>query len=247
MSMALQYLFAEPEYVDGIDENNPIAIYPVKAKDYDLFQMYSQVLHLSKNHFAETPCPLLILVLLSHELLGIKEEELKLNFCNLFSLVLQKEVNFISIEEGFLIGKDNIISHHNYDKIREIIMRQNLMFEQKIYKTKLMNQWAEKALKAKQKGAAKVSFEDIVSTVSVGCHKHYDDLKNYTIYQIFSDFYRYRKIEEHRSNIQYRAAGADITLQDYAEDLSADLYHNPYDDLFVSSDKLTGLNKAIKK
>jgi len=123
-------------------------------------------------------------------------------------------------------------------------MKQNLMFEQKIYKTEIVQKWADKAMKAKQKNAPKITFEDMVSTVSVSCGKHYSDLENYTIYQIYSDFYRLRKITDFDVSIQYRCAGADIKFQDYAESL--DLYHNPYDDLFVSSDKLKGLNNVMK-
>jgi hypothetical protein len=167
-------------------------------------------------------------------------------FKKLFSIVINNEVKFISQDkvEGFLIGEKGFISIHNYDVVREIIMKQNLIFEQKIYKTELMNKWAQKALKAKQKNAPKISMEDIITTVSVGCSKNYSDLENYTIYQIYSDFYRLRKLMSYDTNVQFKCVGADLTLEDYAEDL--DLFHNPYDDLFVSADKLGGLNKAIK-
>jgi len=107
-----------------------------------------------------------------------------------------------------------------------------------------MNDWAQKALKAKQKNASKILMEDIITTVSVGTGKNYSDLENYTIYQIYSDFYRLRKMVEYDTNVQFKCVGADLKLDDYAEDL--DIFHNPYDDLFVSSDKLGGLNKALK-
>jgi len=145
-----------------------------------------------------------------------------------------------------IFDEKSIISNHNYDNIRNIIMKQNLLFEQKVYKTELMNKWAEKAMKAKQKNAPNISLEDIITTVSVGCGKLFSDLEEYSIYQLYSDFFRLRKIMEHDSSVHFLCAGAtNLKLQDFAESLN--LYHNPYDDLFVSADKLTGLNKAIGK
>ena len=100
-------------------------------------------------------------------------------------------------------------------------------------------------MKAKQKNSPKITLEDIVSTVSVGCGKHYSDLQNYSIYQLYSDFYRLRKIVEHDASVHFLCAAAkDLKLQDFAESL--DLYHNPYDDLFVDSSKLSGLNKVMQ-
>jgi hypothetical protein len=166
-------------------------------------------------------------------------------FCKLFSLVTLKEVYFIEKDLTFWVNDGGYINPTNYEKVRAIIMRQNLIHEQRVYKTKLMNEWAMKAIKAKQKNAPKMSLEDMVSTVSVGAGKNYCDLQEYTIYQIYSDFYRLRKIINYDTTVQYKCVGSDIKLEDYAEDL--DLFHNPYDDLFVSSDKLSGLNKAIKQ
>ena len=254
--MSLKYLFAQPDYIeiiikDNIENKNiikSITIYPIKLKDYEEFSKYSSLLYLSKNHFDESvrDNSLLELLYLSHSSLGLTTEDFINNLCKLFSIVTLKEVDFIEKDGkiAFWIDENGFIDQSNYEKVRVIIMKQNLIHEQKVYKTKLMAQWAEKALLAKQKTAPKISLEDIVSTVSVGCHKHYWDLENYTIYQIYSDFYRLRKIIEHDSSVQFKCAGADLKLPEFAEDL--DLYHNPYDDLFVSSDKLTGLNKALK-
>lgn len=245
--MALQYIFAQPDYIEGIDKDNPITIYPITLKDHDKFQECSKLLYISKKHFEENSYPLLALVFMSYQQFDMSQEELIENLCLLFSMVTNRVVNFFQSEnsDGFLLDDDNIISVQNYEDVRAIIMRQNLMFEQKIYKTELMNKWAAKALLSKQKNASNISMEDVISTVSVGCSKHYYDLQNYTMYQIYSDFYRLRKTINYDSSIQFKCAGSDLTLEDYAESL--DLFHNPYDDLFVSSDKLTGLNKAIKK
>ena len=242
----LKYIFAQPDYVEGIDKDNPICIYPVRLKDYDKFSEVSHLLHISKNHFENIEYPLLLLIFSSFPHLQLTQEELVKKLEDIFSITTRQDVKFISNGqiEGFIIGNSNIITIYNYEEIRNIILKQNLIHEQKIYKTKIMNDWAQKALKAKQKNASKILMEDIITTVSVGTGKNYSDLENYTIYQIYSDFYRLRKMVEYDTNVQFKCVGADLKLDDYAEDL--DIFHNPYDDLFVSSDKLGGLNKALK-
>jgi len=248
--LSLDYIFAQPDYIDNVGN-----IYPVKLINYNEFEECSRILYISKNHFEKNPYPLLFLIFMSVEHLGFTYEKLIENLEKLFSLITHKKFKFVELEEnawfeheyedGGLIKK-NYITVDNYDAVRTIVMRQNLLFEQKIYKTDRMREWAEKAVKAKQKNTPKITLEDMISTVSVGCGKHYSDLQNYSIYQLYSDFYRLRKIVEHDYSVRFLCAGAkDLKLQDFAESL--DLYHNPYDDLFVSSDKLNGLNKAIGK
>jgi hypothetical protein len=164
-----KYILAQPDYMEGIGN-----IYPIKLKDYDKFQECSKLLYISKGNFIECDnIPLLALIFIYFEQLGLTEEELVISLENLFSLVLKETVKLKTDEKTVwfeINNSDNIINFNNYDVLRSVIMKQNLMHEPKIYKTKLMNQWAEKALKAKQKNAPKITLEDIVSTVSVGCH-----------------------------------------------------------------------------
>ena len=242
--MSEKNIFGKPQYVDGVGY-----IYPIKAKDYSEFNEHAKILYVSKKHFESIPdnTNLFDLIYYSNAKLGYKNnDDFIQSVTILFELITNKEVTFYYNTEsyGFLIGEDGLINASNYETIREIVMKQNIIFEQKIYKTKVMNEWAAKVIKVKQKNSANITFEDMISTVSVGCGKHYWDLENYTIYQLYSDFYRFRKIHDYEAGVQFRCAGADTKVDDYAENL--DLYHNPYDDLFISSDKLTGINKMIK-
>jgi hypothetical protein len=242
--MSLQYLFAQNDYIDGIDKKTPIIIHPIKLLAYNKFQDCSKLLYVSKNHFADTNYSLLELLFLARESLEISYEDLINKLCQLFSLVTHKEVIFVTDKyEGFLIDNINLIHVNNYDAIREIIMKQNLMFEQKVFKNKKVQEWANKVIEAKTKNQPKIGMEEIITTVSTFTGKHYWDLQNYTIYQIYSDFYRIRKMKSYDTTTMAKSHGADIEIDDFAEDL--DIYKNPYDSLFVSKNKLSNLNKAL--
>jgi len=261
--MSLNYLLAQPDCVeDKINPNNSILIYPIKLKYYEEFSKYAGILYLSKNHFDENfrHFDLLELLFISHQDLGFTIDSFIDNFCKLFNFVTLRDVSFSEQDSGFIFYDDiynenenikvkKVINQSNYEQLRDVIMRQNLIIEKKIYKTKLMTEWVEKAMRAKQKTAAKITLEDVVSTISVGCGKHYWELEDYTIYQIYSDFYRLGKIIEHDITVQFKCSQnydpTSISIENYSESL--DLYHNPYDDLFVSSDKLSGLNKVMKQ
>lgn len=239
----LKYIFAKPDYIDGIDKDNPIYIHPVKLKDYDEFNEVSQLLHISKNHFEDIDQPLLFLVFMCVEQLQLTREELIEKFEKTFSIVTQKEVKFISQEnfDGFVIDNTNLITVQNYEEVRKIIMNQNLIFEQKVYKNKKVQEWANKAMEAKARNSSKISIEDIITTVSVYKGVNYKEIKEYSLYQLYADFYRIRKMKKYDADIIFRSVSDSVTIEDFAEEVN--LFHNPYDDLFVSSDKLNKFNK----
>lgn len=242
--MTLNNIFAKSECVT--DNAFELYLNPIRLKDYDEFAQSSFLLHISKNHFAEMDYPLLLLIFMSADYLKLTEEEVVTNFEKLFSLVTNKEVNFYYQEStntgGFLVDQKFFITPDNYDSIRKIIMNQNLMFEQKVYKNKKVQEWANKVWEAKQKKNT-ISLEDIITTVSVYKGVTYNQIMDQTLYQLYADFYRIRKMKKYDSDIIFRSVSDNITIEDFAETI--DLLHNPYDDLFVDKSKLGKLNKAL--
>jgi hypothetical protein len=245
-NMSLKNIRKKPEFIKGIGD-----IYPIEVKDYDDFQECANILYISKNHFQDgEKYPLLDLVIF-----GFKEEERKENISNLeklFTLTLHKEVFFIMLENntyGFIVNNRefdensevNVITNENYEQLRSVIMKQNIMHEQKVFKNPLVQQWANTVIESKAKNSVKISMEDMLTTVSVVKCKDYDELDNYSIYQVYADFYRIRKMKSYDSSVLFRTVSNDVKIEDFAEDL--DLYHNPYDDLFVSNNKLNKFNK----
>lgn len=250
---SLKYIFAEPDYVKGINEDNPIILYPIKLKDYDKFEKCSNLLYLSKDHFEDCDIPLLVLLFAIHDKLGLEAEDGKTlekmieYLTTLFSLVTQKQVVFISGEnyEGFLIDNINIISTHNYDEIRKIIMQQNLMFEQKVYKNPIIQEWANKVIAARQKNGLKMTLEDMITTVKNYDGLTYEQIKEQSIYQIYSDFYRIGSILGYWQSSLFATVMEKYPIQHFAAAIN--VHKSPYDDLFVSSDKLNDLNKVMKQ
>lgn len=239
--MSLKYIRGKPDFVEGVGD-----IYPVKIKDYDDFNEVSYLLNISKEHFTVSDLPLLKLIIFYASSGGFDLESMVKDYEKLFSIVLRKKVIFTIKVNGdfkFVIDEFQNINCDNYDEVREIIMKQNLIFAPKVYKNKLVQQWAEKALQAKMKNAPKITMEDMLSTISNHSGKSYEELDEATIYQVYTDFYRIRKDKNYETAIIAKSLGADMPIEDYAESL--DLFKSPYDDIFVEKDKLNKLNKAL--
>ncbi|MGG1663092.1 hypothetical protein [Brevibacillus sp. NRS-1366] len=237
--MKLNHILGLPQYVEGVGE-----IHPVLIKEYDSFQECSYPLYYSKAHFkGMDEYPLLDLIVF-----GTGDNKITSNLENLFSLVLRKQVYFDSTDThyGFVIEEDKAISSSNYDLIRTVIMKQNILFEQKVYDNPLVQQWAEKVMKAKSKNAAKIGAEEMLSTVSVFKGASYDTLAEQTYYQLYADFLRINKFKAYDTSIQtaLTVGSKDVKIENFAEEVN--MYNNPYDDLFVSSGKLNDLNNAMK-
>jgi hypothetical protein len=237
----LSYILGEPEYIDGVGD-----LFPVKLKEYDRFIRCSAPLLYSKAHFGEDVQSYSLLELL---VLGLKDETLISSLELTFGMVLKKEIAFhvdrVSGSFSFLSEDGASIDLHNYDRIRSVIMRMNLLFEPRVYKNKLVQEWAIKAMQARAKNGIKLELEDMLSTISVYTGKHYWDLAEYTIYQLRHDFNRIGKLKEYETNIAFKCAGADIGGMDYFAE-SIDLFRNPYDDLFKSGKKLSKLDNSMK-
>lgn len=244
--MTLNYIFGKPKYLVGIGE-----IFPIRLNDLDEFNEVSGLLYISRNHFESNNIPLLDLLFLSADHLKTTKENIVLSLEKLFSLVLRKDVFFVVDKRdddaisrySFFIDEHHSISNKNYDELRQIVMKQNLMFEQKVFKDKIVQEWANKVIEAKSKNSAKITTEDIITTVSVYKGIDYDKLKDYTIYQLYADFYRVRKIKKHESDIIFRSVSDKVTIEDFAEEIQ--MFKNPYDDLFVSKSKLSKLNNVM--
>ena len=250
---SLKHIFAQPEHIQEIGN-----IYPIKLINHDEFQECSKLLYISKSHFQEQDIPLLGLIFVYKEYLGINEEDLILSFEKLFSLVLRKTVEIkydndmfwfefkdkVLDENGKIKSLKRQINFYNYDSIREIVMKQNLIFEQKIYKDPLVQEWANKVLESRSKNSPKITIEDFITTVKNFDGLTYDQIMEQSIYQLYADFYRIGKMKEFEKSCLFATVSTEpISIQHFAQNI--DIWKSPYDDLFVDSSKLDKLNTVV--
>lgn len=234
----------KPAEIDGYDAKHPILIYPVLVESYDKLSDYSKFLTISKDLFPESDAPLLMILLSIHKQLQETPESMLDKMCKLFELVTRSSVGYMP-DGKFVVNNENVIGEHNYDDIRKIIMQQNLIFEPKVYKNPLVQEWANKAIDARRKKNEKITIEDMITTVKSCQGITYEQIFKQTIYQLYADFYRMCKRMAFDKDCLFATVSDKITIKSFAENI--DLYEeaNPYKDLFRSSDILSQFNTAL--
>lgn len=233
----VKYILGHPDFIETIGN-----VYPVKVKDYDLFNECSNVLYITNQHFESGDnYKLLDLLILLENGKFIPQLE------QLFSLVTREKVVFVCDESSYLfvINEKYAINQDNYPLIRKVVMTQNLLFEQKVYKDKLVQEWANKVLEARSKNGVKITIVDMISTISAFTGKSYEQIGEQTIFQMQADFKRINQMKQYDSEVSFKCAGAEkVNINHFAGYIN--LFESPYDNLFVSSNKLNNIEKAFK-
>ncbi|NLD45796.1 MAG: hypothetical protein GX660_01160 [Clostridiaceae bacterium] len=229
-----------PEVVEGVGN-----IYPVLVKDYDEFMRYSSLLVYASHEQLDIEPSISILDLLVQNVAA--NSRVIDGFFHLFKLVLRKDVSF-DVEDGecvFRIDSNHAINRTNFDMLRQVIMKQNLLYEPKKYKNKLVQEYAELTIENRMKNSPKISIESILTTVSVYKGMTYDSLANQTIYQLTADFKRICRMKDYERSVDYQCVSTEkIDIPYFAEDIN--LYVNPYDDIFVNKNKLKNITQIFK-
>lgn len=230
--MTLNNIFNRPTVVEGVGQ-----VYPIKIKDWEMFESYLDLLMLSK---ASLPIEDESVPLLNRIIAFFSEDPESVEMMtDLFNLVTRTdsfkfEVKLFPFQNYYFINdNEQEINADNYEELRKIILHQNIILEPKVFKSKRVAEWAQKALELKNRNSANVTLEDMITTVSVVKGIHYHELEDYSIYQLKSDFQRINMIKSFESSSNLFGnpyAAAEMKLTHFAETL--DLYADPYKDVF---------------
>jgi hypothetical protein len=241
--MSLDYILKKPKFIEGVG-----TIHPIKIKDWDEFESHVEVLLYSKSHFTNADdYHLLDLLILE---LGMNNDRILDSLEKIFAMCLQVdsiEITHDTKSYYFPTGESTFINSHNFDVVRETIMRQNILFEPKVYKNPAMQKWAKKVLDTRSKNSPNVTLEDMLSTVSVVAGKHYWDLENYTIYQLKYDFQRICHIKEYEMKSALMSNpnidSSKMKIEHFAENIN--MFVNPWDGIFKEKSSFKNINSAV--
>lgn len=241
--MSLDNIFKRPKHVDLIGK-----IYPIEMKNWDTFEGCLNVLMTGKQHLPmenNEDTPLLHRLIL----VGQLDHSYINNLITVFNLITKTNSFDLRVtNNGFYFhnNKNQIVNIENYEDIRKIVLHQNLLIEPKVFKNKLVAEWADKVLKEKQRKSANVNIEEMITTVAALSSKDYEKIETFSIYQLKSEFYRWQHIKNFDAVANAYGnpyAASDLELPHFAEFL--DLYADPYKDVF-KSDKGMNITQAFK-
>ena len=254
-------IYGEPEFVVGLGN-----VYPVNILQFDVFCLYSFLLKFSKAHTDKEHLEnmnnfdaiIFGRIKKFGDLDQVKSvfskmsemEELKFKidcFKEMLKILLKVDsVEFLAEKEVFYIkgelGEDKYLGSFNYDMFRSVVMRQNIIIEEKIYKDKMVEKFMKLRRKKDEKNAPKISIESMINSISVVTGKGYEELKKYTYYQIVMDFQRVGKEKEQELRVLTQQEGK-ISPMGFAEDI--DLYTHRDESYKKNMNELKGIKNAI--
>lgn len=242
---------------------NYLALYPIRIQDRKEFYKYATFIVLSAEHYKidEDEQSLLLTALTNH--MGSlnnnkypeeKEQIDKLftkatnDFIELFRIITRGQILQVALnqeEQRYVFVNENglpIITDWNFNAIRHIILKQNLMFEPTIYEDPDVAFWAEKAKKARIK--QNINFGEWEKINIVSCNKQisYDCIRdNYNILQLESDYHRIMKNKSVEDVNAWRKVcdekGAKkLPNINYTDSIFQELYKNPEESLWKNAD-----------
>ncbi|WEG18501.1 hypothetical protein PQ478_08465 [Alkalihalophilus pseudofirmus] len=228
-------------------------LHSVKMHVYERFMSKANLITIGYQHFnmeeilkdnEGKDVKLLDLIFLT-AVQGNEGEQILQNLVEIFKESLrQSDVRYHVDHNGLKFQLDNgEINRNNYDVVRGVIMKQNLLFEPKVYKNKLVQQFADKVLETRAKSGIDMGIEDYVTTLAVAMGKHPSEIADYTVYQLKALFARLGKFKAYETNLALIGHSTEIGKDHFAE--KTDLHKNPYDDVFVQDSKLGKLKDSV--
>lgn len=253
-----------------------LKLYPIKIKDRKEFQKYAMFIIFSAEHYKIDEDEQSILRIALTNYIGLinngkypDNEEIKNTyfyiavnaFVELFKIITRGQVlrlSFNQEEQRYIFIDENevpVITDWNFNKIRHIVLKQNLMFEPFVYDDADDAHWAKKAKRAREKQNKDFGEWEKINIVSCNKQVSYDFIRdNYNILQLEADFGRLIKDKAVDDILAWRKVcdekGAK-TLPNisHTDAIFKDLYKNPEESIWKDADNSDLLKNmgALKK
>lgn len=235
------------------DIGNNVKIYPISVKDYKKFNNYTKYLVFGKKHLGiGKEMSLLQGILVMNILQYCGNESLSSEkgieitnfiigeFSELLSLLTKQEIKGKitgnGIFEFFNQDRSVVIDEKNFDILRLVTLKMNMLREPKIYEREIDKKWEEKALLAKRKNMKDIELGEILTIVRNVTHEKYEDLIEMNTFQLYCDYFRIQHVINHEDTRLYATVSDKIKPSDFIDSIVEVLYRDPTKDLNIKND-----------
>lgn len=228
-------------------------VYPVLLKDYKEFSRFIPLLKQNKKllKMEESKETLLNIIINSMVNNLMKDERYDLvletaryyvahEFEKLFKMITKKDFKcyFCDNDIYFLIDNDkedlSRIDGSNYDCLREIILKQNVIQEEKIYEYKLVEAWIKKARKKNSKQGKHHDLAELIAVVKNNNKSRYEDVINQNMFQFYMDLRSISLDKSYHASIIFKTVDNKYPSIDYMDIDIEDIY-NDDDSKYIKS------------
>lgn len=225
-------------------------IYPINIKEYsELINKYSIYLQLSRERLKlskEENLLSITILLLIQSMVESENGDIKTNinkiiggFEGLFSMVTKKEVKCKRVENIFKFEGEGItINDNNYESVRKVIMKMNLIKEPKVFDDPLTQKWYNKALLAKQKNQPKLELEDIIITVIQDMKYSFEYVYGLNIVALYSLYSKIIQRDNYDKVMMFKTVSDKLPNVNFVDNVIERLYKEDDSDMYIDSDTL---------
>lgn len=238
------------DYLGKSEVVHGIELFPISVLDWEEFSEVGYKYLLYGYNFIkyklkpEKPMKLfdLVISLVATDIMNTQNLECQAvkDLERLFSLVTKQKATLKMNKRqqwGIEIENVGIVNQHNYDAIREVIMRQNLMFEPLIVEDEYTQKLIDKAVKVRNKSGGEFDFQSMLVYVSNKKQILPSQMKDYTYYQLRCDNEMFQRMDFNDSIHVYRSQGAKVDSMNTYKMLETLSNPNSWDKFFVKADK----------
>jgi hypothetical protein len=165
----------------------------------------------------------------------------------LLEMLLKKEVE-ITKENIFIYEEKNIVGNinkDNFDKFRDIVMKNNLLYEPLVGYDLNSNEIIKKAIKSKSEKGKKSSLESVIGIVSINRNLSDKEIQEYTIYRLYADFELISRQHYNQLYFMLKTVGSSVDLMELSEEIN--IYKNPYKGLLSKHEGYNELDSMLEK
>lgn len=239
------------DYLGMSDEVKGVKLFPVKVLQWEEFLEVAQLFlphgyDFLKHRLKASPEVKLfdfLIAIIMDEIITSNNgsHSLLLDFQKLLEIITRQkvtgQVNLKTCDLWFELEDGTRIDRDNYDEIRQVVMRQNLIFEPIIAPDEYSQKLIDNAIAVLSKKGTPSDLEAMICAVCNCKGVSASEMENYTYYQLRADFEMSQRLDYSRAIHVYRSQGATIDPPNIAEELS--IHENPYgrERLFKRSDR----------
>lgn len=234
-------------------------LYPIKVKQYKEFMKYINYFLFSKKHYGIDNKQNLFEYTITVNMARIKQQssaeistqdtilQVVNEFTEAFTIICREPIyvdkdKLIEGEIEFINEKRTInINKGNFELIRKIVLKQNMITEPKIFEDEIEAQLAEKWMKAQRKNNKGVSgMGEIANLVSCYTGKSYEELYNQNVMQLYADYYRCINTENFKTTSLFRTVSDKVDIVNFTQEITSSLFADPYAGMWKDRSQIFG-------
>lgn len=141
----------------------------------------------------------------------VNDDHLKKTYTELFKLVLDEE-NHDRIPQ--IIGEEDM-----FMGMRQLVMDMNFITEDPVSDNPEIQEYYDERKKQKQRESGKQSVSDIVTSIVAGSANSFDDVRKWTVIQLYSIYYRIAAFKGFDTSTLFATVSNDVKIESWSKNI----------------------------